>query len=68
MVWLILLAICCGVIFSFLFALMVVSIQLYRSNDSGNSKASFAEFSQRIPLTIVEVKDGVTLPPNVSSY
>ena len=55
-------------IFSLLFALMVVSIQLYRSNDSGNSKASFAEFSQRTPLTIVEAKDGATLPPNVSSY
>lgn len=56
-----------GILFSFLLASVIVSVWLYKSNDSGNSVASFSDFTQQTPLYMLEARDRVSLPPGVSS-
>ena len=61
------LAILGGVIYAFIFAALIVSVWLYKSNDSGNSVAKFSDFTQRNPLHMIESRDRVSLPPEVST-
>lgn len=52
-------AILLSVFLGFSAALMVVGFWVSKSNDRGNSKGSFRDFSQGVPVHILESRDRI---------
>lgn len=55
-----------SLILGYAITVLIVSIAVRKSNDSGNSTGSISDYTKDCPLSIIESRDRVSLPAQLS--